>query len=187
MRIITKISRKVFHLDSLLPKTKHQNQEPQLLEISIAKGSPSHGTQVEVDNDKLTLHPQKGANAYFLFGGGNWHTIDNASGWEAQRAHYYRGTLEAKVKDSSKGTARLICLTYDKTGKLIGRRPLVRLRKDNSQLAFAFRPGSDADRFNLALYMPSNDLPKMVTVSALRLEKLPLGHEGLTMAIRRSL
>jgi hypothetical protein len=153
------------------------NQQPIPLYVDLFASSPSMGTCIEMDNNLLHISPQEGRNAYLLFGGGNWHTINGENGWKAKRAHYYRGNITVKILDT-KGTARMICLMYDGKGCLIGQRPLVRIRREKDLHTFAFRPGSATARFNIALYMPASELPEEITVKSLSLEMLPLRYDS---------
>jgi hypothetical protein len=167
---------KRFHRDNF-SNLKTDLKTPITLPLEIFLGTPSNGVNIETDNGELTIIPKAKQNVHFLFGGGSWYKIEKNKGWDAQLGHYYRGTIEANLPEQGHGTARLVCIMYDKSGRILSHRTLVRLRPKKKTLSFSFRPGSQVKRFNLALYMPKTDLPQKVVVQSLFMEKLPLGYE----------
>ena len=152
--------KRLFNADHSNLPTEHRT--PIELPVKIFSGVPSKGIHLKKNNSELEIYPKANQNAHFLFGGGSWYKILKNHGWQAQIAYYYRGTLEAELPESTKGTASMMCLMYDKSGKLISHRALVRLRYQKKKLSFSFRPGSAVNRFNLALYMPKSDLPEKI-------------------------
>jgi hypothetical protein len=159
--------------DGASEKARLGSRESTALIVEFSAGTLSPGTRLEIIDDTPTIFPAKGRHSYFLFGGGSWNKSVVKEGWEPVLAHYYRGEIKAQIQN---GTARLICLNYDKNGKLLNQRPLVRLQMKKNEYSFSFRPGSAAIRFNIALYMPVNDLPEKVVIKAIRLEQLPLNY-----------
>ena len=167
---------KRFHKDDY-SNLKTDLKTPILLPLEIFLGTPSNGINIETNDGELVIIPKAKQNLHFLFGGGSWYKIKKNNGWEAQLGHYYRGTIEANLPEPGHGTARLVCIMYDKSGRILSQRPLVRLRPKKTILSFSFRPGSQVKRFNLALYMPKTALPQRVVVQSLIMEKMPLGYE----------
>lgn len=152
-----------------------QPNPPEPLPVDIAASSASPGCTVRHASGVLEIVPHGGRHAHVLLGGGAWHRTTNNAGWPSELAHYYRGELCATI--GAGDTARVICLLYDAEGNQLEQRGLVRLRSDKSEYVFSFRPGSEAVRFNLAVYMSATALPASVVVRSFTLHKLPLTHE----------
>ena len=145
------------------------------LSVNLLNGTAFSCLCEESANGGVSLVPQVGRNAHYLLGGGRWHEAEASAGWKAELGHYYSGELQAVIP--AEGSARMICLKYDADGKNIGQRSLVRIRQDKTLYRFSFRPGSDAARFNLAVYMSASALPEQIQLQSISLAKLPFGHE----------
>ena len=114
----------------------------------------------------LVIHPTGGRHANIRLGGGDWHTISSNQGWETPIGADISGIIQVDI--APKGAiARLLCLVYDHAGNLLSRRDVLYAESGNHE--FNFRPRPDASKWDLALYMPNDNLPESVTVREIRL------------------
>ncbi|MFP4120211.1 MAG: sulfotransferase [Coleofasciculus sp.] len=130
------------------------------------------GCRVQVTENGIEIVPEGGRNAHLLIGGGQWYKLESKEGWKSQVARYYRGDLDVDV--GRQGGVQLFCLMYDAAGKLMAKRSLGQIRQDEGTFKFAFRPKSNAERFNLAIYMSVSQLPDKVKVKRFELDQLSL-------------
>lgn len=89
---------------------------------------------------------------HVMLGGGRWHGgKGQVRGWEAGPGRLCTLGLTADFPEGA-GTLRVLCLSYDAAGALIGQRDIGTLSRAWPQLARHFRPDRRARRFDIALY-----------------------------------
>jgi hypothetical protein len=148
----------------VVTETTFSGQLPEHLCLVGAEAASINGC-VEIVSD-----PER--HAHILFAGGAWNRLKKIAGWTAQAGHYYRGWLQADIDANE---AALFCLMHDRAGDLLEKRSLQTLNpRQSGRIEFTFRVRSDAQRFNLALYIPKSESPTRIRLHALHLEMLPL-------------
>jgi hypothetical protein len=145
---------------------------PQLIyQIDFTQTSPlviSHlGCQLTESSEGLTAIPEGNRNAYVLFGGGEWYSLQEGEGFPLQINVYYKCSVNLAM--SPQGSARFFCLMYDDQGNLIDKRSLAPVNPKQTTSQFSFRLKSHIHRFNIALYCSVADLPKSVTLKEFEL------------------
>ncbi len=158
-------------------KTLFQKKKPEVIFhtfFNISERDPFtlKGCTMKVVNEGMKVVPEGEKHAHVLFGGGKWHELKSGDGWERYIAFYYRGYLDADI--STSGSAQLVCLMYNNDGKLMAKRSLGQIKEQTLPLSFSFKVRSNAERFNLALYMSSFDLPGHLVLKRMLIEKVPL-------------
>lgn len=128
------------------------------------------GCQPETSPSGLKLVPSGDRNAYFLIWGGSWYDLGEEEGLAHRIAHYYNGTLYGQL---TKGMVQVFGLMYNHHGKLLEKRSLGQLQSDKSKLEFSFRPRSDVNRFNIALYMSVSSLPDYINLQKIEMKEIP--------------
>ena len=159
-----------------IQKLFKSNSKQQILQIDFSKdlyqSYSTVGCQLKKNNNGIDISPEGDRNLYFLFGGGQWHRVEEPNGWQSQIAHYYQGIVDLEVR--GKATVQLFALMYDDNGKLIAKRSLGLIKQDVRFFKFAFKPKSNVKRFNLALYISALNLPEKVQLKKFRLEMVSL-------------
>lgn len=108
-----------------------------------------------------------------FIGGGQLYNLQSKERWKLKVARYYRGDLDVDV--CSKGELQLFCLMHDAAGKLIAKRFLGQIKQNTTRpFRFSFKPKSNTQRFNLAVYMSTSNLPKQVNLRKINLKSLLL-------------
>lgn len=171
------------------------NATPQLVtQTSFGGGQvPEHlslvGCRASAVNGSIKIVPDPERHAHVLFAGAAWNRLKKVAGWATQPGHYYRGSLDASI-DANEAT--LFCLMYDRAGDLLEKRSLQLLGPcqpapaAGDRIDFTFRVRPDAQRFNLALYIPKSPTPAntpRIHLRSLRLEMLPLFDKSAPLAL----
>lgn len=146
--------------------------------LTLATGRPdteriaTRACRLEPDNGHIRCVPEGDRHAHVLLGGATWTQAPSDAGWPATVAVYYAGRIELSLRG---GTGTLFALMYGESGSQIAKRSLVSLSPSRDSYDFSFRTKPHATRFDLAVYLPVQDLPEEILIAELRLEQLPLG------------
>lgn len=133
-------------------------------DISAARGCEAKKTVHGIE-----IIPEPETHSHFLFGGGTWHQLKR-EGWKPEFGCYYRGILDIKINHD--GSIQLFCLMHNKEGNLIAKRSLGQVKESLIPFPFSFKVRSDAERFNIALYISSSKNPGKITLKTFQLEKV---------------
>jgi len=130
------------------------------------------GCSVSIDTTGLHCKPKGERHAYLLLGKGKWKSVQESQGWKVNLGNYYKGQVEIDL--STNDDVRLMCLQYDKQGQLLTTRVLGNINHHHTSFEFSFKPRPEATRFNLALFMSKDNLPKKFTLKKLLLEQIAI-------------
>ena len=67
---------------------------------------------------------------------------------------------------------QLFCLMYDKKGMQIEKVSLGQFRQGDVELKFSYRPRTEANRFNLAIYISMSAMPESLVLKSLSVEEI---------------
>jgi len=76
------------------------------------------------------------------------------------------------LRIEGEGLFQFFCLMFDNEGRQVGKRALLQSRSGEKELKFSCRLLNQADRFNFAVYLRKDDLPRQVVLKKLYVERL---------------
>ena len=128
------------------------------------------GCRIKVNVNGLVIVPSRKRHAYCIMGGGTWKRLKRNQGWLARIGSYIRGHLKAIC--TGDGFFQLFCLMYDKKGMQIEKVSLGQFRQGDVELKFSYRPRTEANRFNLAIYISMSAMPESLVLKSLSVEEI---------------
>lgn len=130
------------------------------------------GCRVESTPEGVLLEPlSPDRHGHCIIGGGTWYSLGNTTeGWPHRIGTYLRGTIRLRIE--GEGLFQFFCLMFDNEGRQVGKRALLQSRSGEKELKFSCRLLNQADRFNFAVYLRKDDLPRQVVLKKLYVERL---------------
>lgn len=126
------------------------------------------GCQLSAGIDGLEVHPDRSRHSYVVVGGGVWTRCSPDEGWTVRPGTYVR--LEV-LASGGPGQATLFGLVTRADGSLLHARRLVPLVLGTPTTA-AFRPRPDGARYRIAIHMPQDRAPELLSLRSIRLEEV---------------